>query len=421
MDSNRDTSVEILAIGKELVQGEVVDTNSAFIAGQLVPLGLSLSFHTTANDDLGSVRAALATACARARFVIATGGIGPTEDDLTREAVAELCGAELVLHEESLTRLEQLFRDRGVEMSACNRVQAMVPAGADVVLNPVGTAAGFAACYQDSLIFCLPGVPREMKAMLERVIERVVEEAGVRQIGVVRILNCFGIPESKINEQIGFMMAPDRNPGLGTMACEGIIRLRLLASAVTEATAEALLDEDERAIRERLGDAVFSRGDEALADVVARGLEEKQLTIATAESCTGGLIGHWLTQVPGISTWYRGGVVAYSNDVKSDLLGVPSDLFGSVGAVSPEVAKAMAQGVAERLQTQIGVGVTGLAGPAGGTPSKPVGLVHAAVALRGELRHEELRLFGDRGTIKDRAAKSVLNMVRLALMGLGSR
>jgi len=421
MDPNRNTSVEILAIGKELVQGEVVDTNSAFIANQLVPLGLSVSFHTTANDDLGSVRAALETACARARFVIATGGIGPTEDDLTRDAVAKLCNVELVLHEESLAHIERLFSDRGMDMPACNRVQAMLPAGAVVVPNPVGTAAGFETRYQDSIIFSLPGVPREMKAMLERVVARVVEEAEVREIGVVRILNCFGIPESKINEQIGFMMAPDRNPGLGTMACEGIIRLRLLASAATEREAEGLLDEDERAIRKELGDAVFSRGDETLAEVVARGVAERELTIATAESCTGGLIGHWLTQVPGISTWYRGGVVAYSNEVKSDLLGVPSCLFDTVGAVSLEVAKAMAQGVAERLQTQIGVGVTGIAGPTGGTPSKPVGLVHAAVALRGALRHEELRLFGDRATIKDRAAKSVLNLLRSALMNMEDR
>jgi len=231
----------------------------------------------------------------------------------------------------------------------------------------------------------------------------------------VRILNSFGIPESKINEAIGFMMAPDRNPCLGTMACEGVIRLRLLAHAASRSEADRLLDGDEREIRSRLGAAVFSVGQAALEHAVAQQLERLGWTLATAESCTGGLVGHTVTQVPGISQWYRGGVVAYSNDAKADLLGVPQELFDTVGAASREVAEAMARGAAQRLAAQVGVGITGVAGPDGGTPDKPVGLVHIAVALPGQVVHEEFRLFGDRATIKDRAAKCALNMARLAL------
>ena len=415
MSSPAATSVEIVAVGKELAQGEVVDTNSAYIASLLVPQGLDVSFHTTVNDDRECLRSALATACERSAFVVVTGGIGPTDDDITRQAVADLCGAELELHPASLEHIEHLFRSRGRAMPECNRVQAMAPAGAEVIPNPVGTAAGFALGHGSSRILCLPGVPREMKAMIGDVVRRVTAEAGVQQVGVVRILNSFGIPESKINEAIGFMMAPDRNPCLRTMACEGVIRLRLLAHAASRSEADRLLDGDEREIRSRLGAAVFSVGEAALEHAVAQQLERLGWTLATAESCTGGLVGHAVTQVPGISQWYRGGVVAYSNDAKADLLDVPQELFDTVGAVSREVAEAMARGAAQRLAAQVGVGITGVAGPDGGTPDKPVGLVHVAVALPGQVVHEEFRLFGDRATIKDRAAKCALNMLRLAL------
>ena len=420
MSSDKAVSVEIVAVGRELAQGDVVDTNSAFIAGQLVPKGLCVSFHTTVDDEIASLRSALATACGRARFVIVTGGIGPTDDDLTRDAVAGLCGVDLVLHKPSLAHIEQIFRSRGIEMPGCNRVQAMVPRGADVIANLLGTAAGFVVRHEQSHIFCLPGVPREMKAMIGEVVRRVVEEAGVRQVGVVRMLSCFGIAESKINEAIGCMMAPGRSPSLGTMACDGVIRLRLLAFGASAEQANELLDADERIVRDRLGDAVLCRGEESLAEAVAHELAAAGWTLATAESCTGGLVGHMLTQVPGISEWYRGGAVAYSNEAKMDLLGVQSGLFGTVGAVSPEVAEAMARGAAERLRADVGVGVTGIAGPAGGTLDKPVGLVHIAAALPCGVRHEELRLFGDRATIKDRAAKSALDMVRRALLASGN-
>lgn len=420
MHSDKAVSVEIVAVGRELTQGDVVDTNTAFIAGELVEKGLCPRFHTTVDDELRSLREALATACGRARFVIVTGGIGPTDDDLTRQAVAELCGVDLVLHEPSLAHIEQLFRARDIAMPACNRVQAMIPRGGDVIDNPIGTAAGFAVRHGESSVLCLPGVPREMKAMVGAVIEHVAQQAGVAQVGVVRVLNCFGVAESRINEQIGFMMAPGRRPSLGTMACDGVIRLRLLAFGVSAKEVNALLDVDEQGIRDRLGDAVFSRGEESLAEAVAHELAGAGWTLATAESCTGGLVSHMLTQVPGISECYRGGVVAYSNEAKSRLLGVQAGLFDTVGAVSPEVAKAMAKGAAERLGADVGVGVTGIAGPTGGTPDKPVGLVHVAVALPCGVQHEAFRLFGDRATIKDRAAKSALNMVRRALLASAS-
>ena len=415
-EPGRSLTVEIVAVGKELAQGDVVDTNSAFMASRLIPLGLTVDRHVTVTDELGCVESALAAACERARFVVATGGLGPTEDDLTRHAVAALCGVELELHEPSLTHIEDLFCRRGYEMAACNRVQAMMPRGCRVIPNPVGTAPGFVVDHQGSAIICLPGVPREMKAMLHDAIRCITDAVGALRPGVLRVLNCFGVPESRINEGLAAMMAPGRNPGLGTMACDGIIRLRLLAHAGAAEDAERMLDADEAQIRRCLGSAVFSVGDETLADVVAQELAAAQWTLATAESCTGGLVGHWLTQVPGISQYYRGGVVAYSNEAKTDLLGVPRELFATVGAVSPEVAKAMAAGAAKRLGARVGVGLTGIAGPTGGTPEKPVGLVHVAVALPDRTDHEELRLFGGRVTIKDRAAKAALNMARLALM-----
>ncbi len=413
-------AVEILAIGKELAQGDVVDTNSAFIARRLVPLGFDVSRHVTVTDEIGTIKSALGRACHRAAAVVVTGGLGPTDDDLTRHAVAELCGVELALHPPSLDRLEQIFRSLGRPMPACNRVQAMMPSGSRVIPNPAGTAAGFAIQHDGATLVCLPGVPREMKAMADEAIRHVAEatasaSAEPRQPAVVRVLNCFGVSESQINARVGGMMAPDRNPALGTMACDGVIRLRLMARADSAGEADALLDADEAHLREQFGAAIFSSGETTLAEVVAEELQAARCTLATAESCTGGLVGHWLTQVPGISKHYRGGVVAYSNEAKASLLGVPGELFESVGAVSPEVATAMAEGAAARLQADIGIGVTGIAGPGGAAPGKPVGLVHIAVARPGGTRHREFRFPGERVVVKDRAAKSALNMVRLEL------
>ncbi len=412
--------IEIVSIGKELAEGEVVDTNAAFIAQRLAAAGARVARHVTVTDDKETIRSALADACARACAVVATGGLGPTDDDLTRHAVAALCGASLQLHEPSLEQMKSRFRARGRDMPACNRVQAMMPAGCRVIPNPAGTAAGFVVEHAGATLICLPGVPREMKAMLDAALGYALDAAR-RAVGrplqpaVVRTLNTFGLPESRINELLRDMMAPGRNPALGTMACEGVIRLRLVARGESEQEANALLDADEAHIREQLGAAVFSVGDQTLAGVVAEELEAAGLTLATAESCTGGLASHWITNVPGVSRFYRGGVVAYSNDAKTNLLDAPEALIARVGAVSEEVARAMAEGAARRFGADVGVGVTGVAGPTGGTPEKPVGLVHIAAALPERTIHQEFRFAGERTVIQDRAAKSALNLVRLAL------
>ena len=410
----------ILSIGDEVLTGDVVDSNAAWLAERLVEMGVEVVRHECVGDFEDVVEATLRRAVQGTDLVVGTGGLGPTEDDLTRHAVAKAAAAPLELHEESLAAIQERFRRFGRPMPTQNSIQAMIPRGATVLPNSEGTAPGFVVrCFGCHVAF-LPGVPREMKAMFEKslapcLLALPIERRAVR----VARLHLYGMPESLVNERIRHLLARTANPLVGLRVSGGVVSVKLLASGATPEEAERVLQPARDDAERRLGDAVFGRGSDTMEQVVARLLEEHGRTIAVAESCTGGLIGHLLTQVPGISRFFLEDLVTYSNEAKVELLGVPAETIGRVGAVSEEVAAAMAEGVRRRSRAALGLSTTGIAGPAGGSPEKPVGLVYVGLAAEGGTRVERFTLVGGREVIKDRAAKYALNIVRLHLQKLG--
>jgi nicotinamide-nucleotide amidase len=359
-------------------------------------------------------------AAGRADLVVVTGGLGPTEDDLTRHGVAAAAGLPLDLDEDSLEHIEERFRRHGRSMPARNRIQAMVPQGARVLPNSQGTAPGFVVRCGDAHVAVLPGVPLEMETMFRAHLVPYIQDLPIeRQAIRVERLRLFGMPESLVNERIASLMARTANPLIGLLVTEGVITVKLTATCRTEAEAAAAIRPAREEARKLLGDAVFGAGDETLQDAIAGLLERHQKTLAVAESCTGGLVGHYLTEVPGISRVLLEDLVTYSNEAKVELLHVPWETIQAVGAVSEEVAAAMAAGVRRRAKADIGLSTTGIAGPTGAGPHKPVGLVYTGLATDQVTRVERLKLVGDRQVVKDRAAKSALNMLRLHLQKLG--
>lgn len=410
---------EIISIGAELMTGAAVDTNSAYLSEQLARLGVPVDRHTTVGDELAAIAAALIASAERAALVLVTGGLGPTRDDLTRAALASAMGVGLRRDAESVRQIEGFFRSIARPMPDANRVQADVPEGAEVLANDWGTAPGIRAPLRSATVFCMPGVPREMKQMFARYVTPFVAAAGPSAGLATRVLRTFGAGESTLAEQIEDLMVPGRNPAVGTTASEGVISVRIVAAAPSPADAARLADADVAEVRRRLGSLIYGADDETLATVVGALLAEQGRTLATAESCTGGLIAKLLTDVAGASRYFVGGAVTYSNAQKLALLGVPEALLAERGAVSAEVAEAMARGCRERFASDLAIAVTGIAGPDGGTAEKPVGLVyigltHATGAIVKECRFSD-RL--DRAAIRDRSAKTALNMLRRHLSG----
>jgi len=404
----------ILAIGEELVSGQTVDTNSAYLSLRLGALGIRTVAHRTVGDDRTAIAEAFRVAAAEADVVLATGGLGPTADDLSRHGLADAMGAELVTDPASLEAIEAFFRRRGRQMTATNRVQAMVPVGAEPIENPMGTAPGIAARLGDAKVFVMPGVPVEMEVMFDR---SVAGRLG-RRNGVIlhRVLHTFGAGESDLAGRIGDLMARDANPLVGTTASAGMVSIRITARGDDGQSAGRLADEVGDELRRRLGHLVIGAGDESMASAVGGLLVAAGQSLATAESCTGGLIGQMLTASSGASDYYRGGVVAYANAVKCDVLGVGEDLLAEHGAVSEPVAAAMAEGCRDRCEADWALSVTGIAGPTGATESKPVGLVYIGVAgPDGTVVHGH-HLPGSRELIRHRAAMAALNHIRLALL-----
>ena len=408
-----------------MTTGSVVDTNSAWLSRRLAELGVSVARHVTVPDDRGRLGEVIQSAASRCDLLIVNGGLGPTRDDLTRFALADVMGQPLEPHPEALRQIEAFFAKLGRGLSEVNAVQAQIPRTACAIENPVGTAPGIEARIGECHVFCLPGVPREMKRMFEEVAVRIGTdgETGAEPL-VVRTLHTFGSYEADLAKRIEPFMEPGRNPAVGTTASEGVISIRIVARETVAASAEAAADADEQAIREMLGDLVFGTGEDTLATVVARALTTWQLTVSTAESCTGGLLAKMLTDVPGSSAYLVRGYVTYSNEAKTELLGVPSRLIESHGAVSEEVARAMALGCRERSGTDLAVSITGIAGPTGGSAEKPVGLIYVGLADASgvEVRRCRFGAYLPRESIRDRSCKTALNLVRLRLVGgMGKR
>jgi len=410
----------ILAIGSELLTSGRIDSNSLVITDALNAIGIDVLFKAVIGDDRAELAAAFAYAMSRVDVVMFTGGLGPTEDDLTREAVAAELG--LALHEDHAITdaIRKRFEMRGWKMPEINRRQAMVPEGAVVLANPHGTAPGLWIEARGKCIALMPGPPREMKPMLALIVQgRLQARAGGIQLRR-RILKIAGRSESRVEEltQPIYSRWRDETPPIETtiLAAPGQIELHLSARGGDEHALTTALDRGEAAIREILPHDVFSADGRSLEEVVGQLLRERHLRIALAESCTGGLATSRLTDVPGSSDYVDRSVVVYSNTAKTELLGVPADLIAAHGAVSDPVAAAMAAGIRERSGVDVGVGITGIAGPGGGTESKPVGMVCIAVAL-DETVARTFKFPGNRELIKTFAAFTAVDMVRRRLLG----
>ena len=402
----------ILSTGDELVRGRTLDTNTSEIARALQAEGLTMAGASIVGDDEAALAAAIRQACAAADVVVMSGGLGPTADDCTRAAAAAAAGVAIERRPELEEALRRRYAERGAHMPPSNLLQADRPVGAETLANPRGTAPGFVLRIGDATFFALPGPPNEMRGVLtEQVLPRLrALLPAPRRVVRTRTVETFGAREATVGEALRDMMVRGREPRVGTTAGRGVIRVVVHAEGEESAVEEALA-RDEAEIRRRLGKIVFGADGESLAEAVVRSLKARCLRVAVAESCTGGLLGAALTEVPGSSDVFVGGVIAYANEVKVRDLGVPAETLERVGAVSEEVARAMATGVRTRFGTDIGVGITGVAGPGGGTQEKPVGLVHVAVDHAGLVKHRRLMLPGDRDLIREIAVKSALALL----------
>ncbi len=409
-------TAEIIAIGSELLAPDRADTNSLWLTEKLNGIGIEVKLKTIVGDDDNRLEEAIKDAVKRSRVVITTGGLGPTEDDITRKVAARALGRRLLLDENVLEWIRGRFASFGRAMPERNSRQAMVIDGSEVLDNPNGTAPGLFIEHEDTSVALLPGPPREMNPMFQRlVMPRLAAKAGNLRV-VRRLLRVAGMGESAVDELIAPVYMKYENPQTTILFNQSEIELQLTARAKTESEAETLLDRLSEQLEERLGHAIFSFRGETMEEVIGLKLAVAGFTVAVAESCTGGLIAQRLTDVPGASKYFIEGVVAYSNDAKTRTLGVEPILLLEHGAVSAAVAEAMAEGVRQRANTDFGLSVTGIAGPDGGTEEKPVGLVFIALSDDAHTEHRKLYLPGDRNLIRWRASQAALDLLRRRLI-----
>jgi nicotinamide-nucleotide amidase len=403
---------EILAVGTELLMGQIANTNAQYLSERLAEIGVGVYHHTVVGDNFDRVVAAIRTAVERgANVVILTGGLGPTEDDLTRDAVASFVGRGLNLSEEIVEYIRSYFTYRGLEMPENNKKQAMVIEGAKVLHNPRGTAPGMYLEHDGVHFFLLPGPPTEMRPMYEEQVQPILKrlQGEEQTVFASRYLRLFGIGESAMEEKIKDIILYQSNPTVAPYASEGEVKIRLTASAPSEWEALALIAPIEQSIRGRLGKHIYGVDDESLVVKAGQLLRKRGQTLSCAESCTGGLIGKMITDLPGCSDFFYGSLVCYHNQVKRNVLGVSEEVLKQHGAVSAECAVQMAEGACRAVGTDWAVAVTGIAGPGGGSDEKPVGLVYIAVAGPGKTTVTEHQWkHGDRNQIRLRAAKTAL-------------
>jgi len=404
---------EIIAVGSELLTPDRIDTNSLFLTEELNKLGIEVLRKTIVGDNRGLLAAAFRDALNRVPVVIASGGLGPTEDDLTRETVAELLGRRLQRNEAVVRAIEARFRSFKREMPAVNLRQAMVPEGAEVLENPRGTAPGLWLEDKGRMVALLPGPPRELKPLfLEQVAPRLQRNASsVRMIH--RELRVTGLGESHVEERIRPIYTRYRQVNTTILATPGEVQIHLRRWTDDPVEANAALDEIVRSFELALGDRIFAHAATPLEEVVAQLLIDHRSTISAAESCTGGLLAERLTRIPGSSNYFLGGVVCYSNELKTAWADVPPEIIAAKGAVSSEVAIALAEGIRRNVRSTLGVGITGIAGPGGGSEEKPVGTVHVAVAGPAGTKERLVHLPGDREAIRFYASQLGLDMVRM--------
>ena len=409
-------TAEIIAVGSELLTPFRTDTNSLWLTDRLNSVGVEVKLKTIVGDDDARLEETIRDALKRSGIVVLTGGLGPTEDDITRKIAARALGRRLSLDERVLEEIRAKFMRWGRRMPEINARQAMVMEGAEVLPNPNGSAPGMYLEHDSRVVALLPGPPREMKPMFDtHVLPRIASRAGGVRVAR-RVLRVAGLGESAVDERIAPVYTQYKNPQTTILFTNTDIEIHLTAQGKTEQDAELLLDGLSGQIEERLGDAVFAFRGETMEQIVGLRLAVGGFNLAVAESCTGGLIAHRLTEVPGSSSYFMEGIVTYSNEAKTRLLGVPEELIERHGAVSAEVAEAMAEGVKRRAATDFGLAVTGVAGPAGGTVEKPVGLVYVSLADDAHTEHRRIMLPGDRHLIRWRASQAALDLLRRRLI-----
>lgn len=398
---------EIICVGTELLLGSVVNTNAAFISEKLSQYGFSLYRQTVVGDNIQRIKDALSLAFKSADFVITSGGLGPTQDDLTKEAACEYFGQEMILHQPSLKRIKSYFKDQSI--SKFNLKQAMFPSHAIVIDNDNGTAPGAILEKGGKQIVLLPGPPNELRPMFDKVLNILSRF----QEGVFfsKELKLFGIGESKVVEVIEDIIENQTNPTIAPYAGDAEVKLRITASADSVEKAKQLILPVERQIRDKVGDYIYGSDSDTLEKVVVQKLIENNLTLSTAESCTGGLLSSTIVDVSGASKAFLGGFITYSNEEKINRLGVNSKMLKNHGAVSSQTAEAMAQGTCNQVGTNIGISTTGIAGPTGGTKDKPVGTVFIGLCYNGKVISRRFLFRGNREKIRIRTVKMALKML----------
>lgn len=406
---------EIISVGTELLLGQIVNTNAQIISQELQKIGMDVYYHTVVGDNKNRLMEVFHTAWNRSEVIILTGGLGPTQDDLTKETIAEYLKLPLILDENSLKKIREYFQKRQREMPINNMKQAMLPKGATAIPNQKGTAPGVILEKGGKTVIMLPGPPFEMEPMLK---DYVIPFLSKKTSAVIfsRVLKFYGIGESTLEEKIKDLMENQVNPTIAPLAKMGEVTLRITAKAGSTKEAMSLISPVESKIRQRVGEYLYAFDDEKIEDIVVRLLLEQNKTLAIAESCTGGLVSHKLTEVPGISKSLDRTIVSYSNRAKEEILFVKSETLEKYGAVSEQTAIEMAEGVKRISKTDIGLSITGIAGPTGGSSKKPVGLVYIAYADSLGCFVEKHFFSGNRSEIKERAANAALHLLRKNLL-----
>ena len=430
MNQTNQIDAETIAIGTELLIGGRSDSNSLFLADELGKLGIAVRFKSVVGDERRDIVTAIHIAVTRAQVIILTGGLGPTVDDCTREAVARATGHRLGRRKEALEGMTARLAQWGRIPNTAQLRQAMIPSGATVLKNPVGSAPGFCLTWKKALIISLPGVPREMEEMMRQEVLPLLRAASelsgrpLRWPIVRQVFHTFGLAEADVDAKLKGLIPKGAPVDLGMLASPMgvLVSLTTKGNQSTPEKNRDLLEELTNDVRSRLSDWLFAEGRDTMEEVVGRELSKQGLMLAVAESCTGGLIGHRLTQVAGSSAYVDRGAVCYSNRAKTEMLGVPAELIAHNGAVSKEVAAAMACGIRQRANVSVGLSVTGIAGPGGGTETKPVGLVYIGLDDgTGQPITQEFRFHGDRNVIKQRSSQAALDLLRRWLLGKASR
>ncbi len=403
----------VFCIGTEITRGELVNTNAAWLSAALTDVGFEVVEEVSAPDEKAKIVSTLQRLSRRTRVIVVTGGLGPTTDDLTAEAVADALGVSLVRDDSSLEAIRRRFERLGRPMNESNKKQADFPRGAEILPNPIGTAPGFMVRIDEALAFFMPGVPKEMMQMFEEQVApriRVLAPSTHHQIR----LRTFGMPESAVGEKLAGLEAENPGVTIGYRAHFPEIEVKVLARAQSNGDARALCERVTDEVRARLASVLYGEGEDTFAGVIGRALRSKGLTLAIAESCTGGLVGHMITREAGASDYLLLDAVTYANSAKTNVLGVDEDVLRAHGAVSAEVAAAMAEGVRRVSGASIALSLTGVAGPTGGSADKPVGTVFMAVSTKDGTVVKHRQLWGDRAQIQTLAAYAGLSMVREA-------